>query len=388
MVSREKYEQFENERLAPYAQKSSDTKGRRYPEPKHPLRTEYQRDRERIVHCRAFRRLEYKTQVFVNSEGDHYRTRLTHTMEVAQIGRSIARILGLNEDLTEAIGLVHDVGHPPFGHTGESALNDLMADHGGFEHNLQSLRVVDELELKYPDFMGINLTWEVREGIMKHRTEYDHTAYSADGLRNNPTLEAQIVDLADEIAYSTHDIDDGLGSGLITEKMLMELAIWNKSNSRFFEEYPNADQEIVRYYSVRNLISYLVGDLIASSTATIDGNRINSPDGARDFETALIRFGPRVQQEMRLLKDFLYNKMYLHPRVHEKNEKARKVIAHLFEYFLENPEKLSAASRKRFGVDPDYRVVCDYIAGMTDRYALMKYTEFTGEELNLNIIVL
>jgi dGTPase len=385
MVSREKYEQFENKHLASYAQKSSDAKGRRYPEPKHPLRTEYQRDRERIVHCRAFRRLEYKTQVFVNSEGDHYRTRLTHTMEVAQIGRSISRILGLNEDLTEAIGLVHDVGHPPFGHTGESALNDLMADHGGFEHNLQSLRVVDELELKYPDFMGLNLTWEVREGIMKHRTEYDHTAYSADGLRNNPTLEAQIVDMADEIAYSTHDIDDGLGSGLITEKMLMELAIWNKSNSRFLKDYPDADQEIIRYYSVRNLINYLVSDLIANSTETIDGNEINSPDDARDFETPLIRFGPVVQKEVRMLKDFLYNKMYLHPRVHEKNEKARKVIAYLFKYFLKNPEKLSPASRKRFGIDPNYRVVCDYIAGMTDRYALRKYTEFTGEKPNLNI---
>jgi len=385
MVCREEYEEFERRFLAAYAQKSADTRGRRFAEPAPHLRTEYQRDRDRIVHCRAFRRLEYKTQVFVNSEGDHYRTRLTHTMEVAQIGRSIARILRLNEDLTEAVGLVHDVGHPPFGHTGEAVLNELMADHGGFEHNLQSLRVVDELEIKYPDFTGLNLSWEVREGIMKHRTEYDKTAYAADGIRNNPTLEAQIIDLADEIAYSTHDIDDGLASGLLTEQMLMDIEVWEKSNAEFLAKYPDVDQEIKRYYAVRNLINYLVSDLVPHSLESIRAYDIQSPDDARDCDRRLICFGGDVAEEARLLKDFLYKNMYLHPLVSEKNEKARTVISYLFEYLINNPDRLSPASQKRLGKEPNYRVVCDYIAGMTDRYAQQKYTEFSGDHINLNI---
>ena len=386
MFTREEYENFEREYLAPYAQKSGDTRGRRHREPEYPWRTVYQRDRDRIVHCRAFRRLEYKTQVFVNSEGDHYRTRLTHTMEVAVIGRTVARILKLNEDLTEAIGLVHDVGHPPFGHTGETTLNKLMANHGGFEHNLQSLRVVDELERKYPDFSGLNLSWEVREGIMKHQTEYDRSAYPIEGLKNNPGLEAQIINFADEIAYSTHDIDDGLLSGLLTEEMLMEIEAWNESNAGFLAKYPQADSEIKRYYAVRNLINYLVSDLIRHSAEMIDRNNIQNIDDVRNSRVPLIGFSPEAAAGTRRLKDFLYRNMYLHPRVTAKNTKAGRIITELFQHLLKDPGLLSSTSRKKLDKKPPYRVVCDYIAGMTDRYALLKYKEFFDIEDDLNIM--
>jgi len=386
MIKREDYERFESENLAPYAQKSAESRGRCFPEPEHPLRTAYQRDRDRIVHCRAFRRLEYKTQVFVNSEGDHYRTRLTHTMEVAAIGRSIARVLRLNEDLTEAIGLAHDVGHPPFGHTGESTLNGLMTEHGGFEHNRQSLRVVDELELKYPDFPGLNLSWELREGIIKHKTEYDGPTNLFKDLKNNPSLEAQIINLADEIAYSSHDIDDGLGSGLLDEEMLMEMDVWREANAEFLAKYPDADSEIKRYYSVRNLINYLVSDLVIHSDGLIAKNNLGGSDDARDFPSPLIGFSPEVAGKAKRLKKFLYNNMYLHPRVNDKNQKAREVITYLFNYLLEHSLELSPASRRRLEEEETYRVICDYIAGMTDRYAQLKYSEFSGEEVNLNII--
>jgi len=385
MLTREEYEKFECEHLAPYAQKSGESRGRRFREPEHPWRTVYQRDRDRIVHCRAFRRLEYKTQVFVNSEGDHYRTRLTHTMEVAAIGRTIARILKLNEDLTEAIGLVHDVGHPPFGHTGESTLNELMADHGGFEHNLQSLRVVDKLERKYPDFLGLNLSWEVREGIMKHQTEYDKSAYPIKGLKNNPSLEAQIINFADEVAYSTHDIDDGLLSELLTEEMLLEVGVWNKANAEFLAKYPEADSEIKRYYAVRNLINYLVSDLVQYSSETIDQNQIQSSEDVRKFRLPLIGFSPETAAKTKQLKEFLYKNMYLHPLVTAKNTRARNIITDLFYHFLKEPELLSPTSRKKLDKEPASRVVCDYIAGMTDRYALLKYKEFFDIDDDLSI---
>jgi len=375
MRTRLEYEEFEERHLAPYAQKSSQTRGRVHPEKEHPLRTVYQRDRDRIVHCRAFRRLEYKTQVFLNHEGDHYRTRLTHTMEVAGIGRTVARILGLNEDLTEAIALVHDVGHPPFGHTGESALNELMEKFGGFEHNLQSLRVVDSLEKKYPDFDGLNLSWEVREGIIKHRDRCWSPGLRLEGLGRFPSLEGQIIDCADQIAYNTHDIDDGLASNLLSDAHLSETALWRQVNLESRRSYPNSGSEVRIFHSVRNLIDFLVSDLATQSSKTIAEQGVQSADGARNSPVPLIGFSPEVANGMRELRDFLYANLYQHPIVEGRNAISRKIIEKLFRLYVVEPATFDESLSRR-GTDlPIERIVCDYIAGMTDRYALEKYNE-------------
>ena len=375
MRTRLEYEEFEERHLAPYAQKSSQTRGRVHPEKEHPLRTVYQRDRDRIVHCRAFRRLEYKTQVFLNHEGDHYRTRLTHTMEVAGIGRTVARILGLNEDLTEAIALVHDVGHPPFGHTGESALNELMEKFGGFEHNLQSLRVVDVLEKKYPDFDGLNLSWEVREGIIKHRDRCWSPGLRLEGLGRFPSLEGQIIDCADQIAYNTHDIDDGLASNLLSDAHLSETALWRQVNLESRRSYPNSGSEVRIFHSVRNLIDFLVSDLATHSSKMIAEQGVQSADEARNSPVPLIGFSPEVANGMRELRDFLYANLYQHPIVEGRNAISRKIIEKLFRLYVVEPATFDESLSRR-GTDlPIERIVCDYIAGMTDRYALEKYNE-------------
>ncbi len=375
MRTRLEYEEFERKYLAPYAQKSSETRGRVHPEKEHDLRTAFQRDRDRIVHCRAFRRLEYKTQVFLNHEGDHYRTRLTHTMEVAGIGRTVARILGLNEDLTEAIALVHDVGHPPFGHTGESALNELMEKFGGFEHNLQSLRVVDVLEKKYPDFDGLNLSWEVREGIIKHRDRPWSPDLRLEGLGRFPSLEGQIIDCADQIAYNTHDIDDGLASNLLSDAHLSETELWRRVNLEFRRSYPNSDSEVRIFHSVRNLIDFLVSDLATHSSKMIAEQGVQSADEARNSPVPLIGFSPEVANGMRELRDFLYANLYQHPIVEGRNAISRKIIEKLFRLYVVEPAVFDEGTSRQ-GTDlPIERIVCDYIAGMTDRYALEKYNE-------------
>jgi len=335
----------------------------------------YQRDRDRIVHCRAFRRLEYKTQVFLNHEGDHYRTRLTHTMEVASIGRTVARILRLNEDLTEAIALAHDVGHPPFGHTGESALNELMAEYGGFEHNVQSLRVVDILEKKYPDFDGLNLSWEVREGIIKHRDPRSLSDLNIEGLGRFPSLEAQIIDSADQIAYNTHDIDDGLASNLLSDEHLAKTELWRRVNLEFRQAYPTLNSEVRIFYSVRNLINFLVSDLAANSSRLIAQHNIRSADEARNSTVALIGFSPEVAEAMDELREFLYANLYQHPVVEGRNAVSRKIIEKLFHLYVAEPILFAEPSRPRRPDVPVQRIVCDYIAGMTDRYALEKYNE-------------
>jgi dGTPase len=375
MRTRKEYEEFEDACLSPYAQKSRESRGRVHPEQEHDLRTAYQRDRDRIVHCRAFRRLEYKTQVFLNHEGDHYRTRLTHTMEVASIGRTVARILRLNEDLTEAIALVHDVGHPPFGHTGESALNELMAQHGGFEHNVQSLRVVDLLERKYPDFDGLNLTWEVREGIVKHRDLGSLSELNVDGLARFPSLEAQIIDYADQIAYNTHDIDDGLASNLLSDGHLAQTELWRRVNLEFREAYPTVNSEVRIFYSVRNLINFLVSDLVTHSSRLINEHQIRSADEARNSAVPLIRFSPDVADAMDELRDFLYTNLYQHPVVEERNAISRKIVEKLFHLYVAEPSLFRELSRLRRPEAAVQRIVCDHIAGMTDRYALEKYNE-------------
>ncbi len=375
MRTRKEYEQFEEKYLAPYAQKSSETKGRRHPEKEHDLRTAYQRDRDRIVHCRAFRRLEYKTQVFLNHEGDHYRTRLTHTMEVASIGRTVARILRLNEDLTEAIALVHDVGHPPFGHTGEAALDELMADYGGFEHNRQSLRVVDFLEKKYPDFDGLNLSWEVREGIIKHRDRRSLSKLHIEGLGKLPSLEAQIIDYTDQIACNTHDIDDGLASNLLSDDHLLETELWRRVNLDFRRAYPDVNSEVRIFYSVRNLINFLVSDLASNSSKLISQHDVKSADGARNSPVPLIGFSPEVAKAMDELRDFLYANLYNHPVVMKKNTVSKKIIQKLFHIYVAEPSLFNQSFARRSHDVPIQKVVCDYIAGMTDRYALQKYNE-------------
>ncbi|MBN1522707.1 MAG: deoxyguanosinetriphosphate triphosphohydrolase [Candidatus Aureabacteria bacterium] len=357
--------------LAPYAQKNSCTEGREYPEKEHPMRTPFQRDRDRVVHSRAFRRLEYKTQVFINHEGDHYRTRLTHTIEVSTISRTIAKALRLNEDLAEAIALAHDVGHPPFGHAGEAVLNRLMEDEGGFEHNLQSLRIVEKLEKKYPYFNGLNLTWEVREGIIKHRSSFDQPSFMQKyDVSHSPCLEAQVVDFADEIAYTSHDLDDGILSGLISGNQLRDIPIWSEACRSFKKSDKRYDKEVKRYYTVRNVIDLLVSDLILQSYKNILASSVKSVADVKNQPAFLIRFSSKIEEGNKILKDFLMKNLYQHEKVVNVNSKAGRVLEDVFQYYLKSPKKLKESTKKKTKERSLKRVICDYIAGMTDRYVI------------------
>jgi len=362
--------------LAPYAARSSASRGRKYDEPYKDDRPAFERDRDRIIHCAAFRRLEYKTQVFVNHEGDYYRTRLTHSLEVAQIARGIARRMNLNEDLTEALALAHDLGHTPFGHTGEHALNKLMKDHGGFEHNRQSLRVVEELEERYPGFPGLNLTWETREGIIKHSSDYDRPGSSAandyePGLR--PSLEAQIIDLADEIAYNNHDIDDGLKSGYICLQQLAEIPLWQTTYERVADKFPDIDPERHVHQTISHLIGVLIGDVVEHSRAMLNSGGIDSPEAVRQQTGRLITFSAEMNEKNRQLKRFLYEKLYCHYKVERMRLKAERFLTQLFETYRQNPTLLPDSYQQRFSSTGIERVICDYLAGMTDRYAQDEY---------------
>jgi dGTPase len=379
---REELEEKEKEILVPYAVKSAESKGRRYDEPKHPYRTEFQRDRDRIAHSTAFRRLEYKTQVFVNHEGDHYRTRLTHSLEVAYIARSISRALGLNEDLTEAIALAHDLGHTPFGHSGEEALNGLLMEHGGFEHNLQGLRVVDVLERRYPDFPGLNLTFELREGILKHSSRYDNPRLPGDmDLEKNPSLECQVVNMADEIAYNCHDIDDGLSSGILDERQLEEVSFWRRNIERIRELHPGADSKMRRHIMVRRMINEFVTDLVEQSSRDIAAANPSSADDVRRAGKSLLSFSAAIHEESRRLKEFLYRNMYRHPRLESMSERAREVVSRLFSAYTGDPGLLPAHIRNILRTEPAFQVVADYIAGMTDRFAAAEYERITGSDI-------
>jgi len=370
---REELEQQEVERLAPYAMKSRDSRGRQYPEDEHAYRTAYQRDRDRIIHTTAFRRLEYKTQVFIITEGDYYRTRLTHTIEVAQIGRTIARALRANEDLTEAICLAHDLGHGPFGHSGEEALNTLMAEHGGFDHNHQSLRIVEKLERRFPDFYGLNLSWEVREGIMKHESEYDRGLAFAFEPDRRGTLECQIVNAADEIAYSTADLDDGLRSGMITPNQLRDLTLWQEV-TRELEIDPRAGfSEMDRHRVIRRLVGKEVTDLVQATDEALRAHNIQSVDDIRDLPTNVVTYSKAMQARNRELKDFLYQNLYRHWRVMRMANKAKRFLTELFRLYVSDPTLLPQQTQARLENETLHRVVCDYIAGMTDRYALQEY---------------
>ena len=373
IMNRDRLEELEAAQLAPYAQRSGASRGRAYPEAEHPYRTAFQRDRDRVLHTTAFRRLEYKTQVFVNYEGDHYRTRLTHTLEVSQIARTIARTLMLNQDLVEAIAMAHDLGHTPFGHAGEVVLHTLMAARGGFNHNTHGLRIVEKLEDRYPGFPGLNLTWEVREGIVKHATEYDTPEASAyePGLR--ATLEAQVINVADEIAYNTHDLDDGLRSGLIDERQLSGLTLWNEA----LEALAIDDlllTPVDRSCVVRYLVNIEVSDVIEASAARLQEANPGSVDAVRRLPHDLIGFSEELRAKNRELKDLLYQCLYRHWRVMRVSEKSKRVLTSLFEAYLESPAQLPEEVQARIGVEDELeRVICDYMAGMTDRFALEEY---------------
>jgi dGTPase len=380
MLTRKEIEEKEYKFLAPYAMKSRESNGRVYKEKEHDYRSAYQRDKDRIIYSTAFRRLEYKTQVFVNHEGDYYRTRLTHTLEVAQVAKSIARALRLNEDLTEAIALAHDLGHTPFGHAGEDALRELMSEHGGFEHNAQGLRVVDLLEERYPDFPGLNLTYEVREGIVKHSTSFNHPSIivNVKGFESKslPLLETQVVDMADEIAYDNHDLDDGITSGMIKESSVRKIGIWKGTSDLINRKYPALSEEKRKYQMIRALINIQVTDLIQESEKNIKKFKLKSVEDAKKLPIRIITFSENMQIKRKPLRQYLVKNLYQHYRVIRMSDKAMRFIKMLFEIYLAKPQQLPPTSQKRLKNDTPQRVICDYIAGMTDRYALDEYKKF------------
>jgi dGTPase len=372
MYTREQLEAHEDQILAPYGMRSRDSKGRAYPDKEPKQRTRFQRDRDRILHTSAFRRLEYKTQVFINFEGDYFRTRLTHTLEVTQIGRSLARALGANEDLLEAVCLAHDLGHAAFGHSGEATLNKLMEGHGGFDHNRQSLRILTELEQRYPDFPGLNLTWEVREGIVKHETEYDVSDASAFEPELRGNLEAQIANAADELAYTTHDLDDGLRSGMITPADLAQLEMWQMLVESVGWDGPRLD-DLTRHRLIRRLVGLLVTDVAEATDKRIAASKAKSALDLQKLDHNVIGYSDEMQRRNRQLKDFLFRNLYNHPRVVRMAVKAENVLSDIFEAYLRSPAMLPYDFQgfvKQRGLQ---RTVCDYLAGMTDRYAIQEY---------------
>ncbi len=376
---RETFEREEAARLAPAAARSGESRGRLFPEPEHPHRTAFQRDRDRIVHARAFRRLEYKTQVFVHHEGDHYRNRLTHTLEASQIARSIARTLRLNEELAEAVVLAHDLGHTPFGHAGERVLAELMADAGGFDHNRQSLRIVDLLEERYPDFRGLNLTYETREGILKHGCSWEHPVPVPEPARQ-PSLEAQVADAADEIAYTNHDLDDGLRAGLLSQERLRELTLWRETRAALAARIGASSERVLRAQTIVALINRLVTDLVEASAARLEASGVDSLAALRQTSTRLVGFSPEVEKQKLELKQFLHEHLYLHPRVRSVSEAASAILVDLFAAYRDAPERLPAHVRSRFAVDGEARALCDYVAGMTDRFAMKEHRALTGRD--------
>jgi dGTPase len=368
-VDRVMQEDRETRELAPYGMRSALSRGRRYPEEEHRLRTRYQRDRDRVIHSSSFRRLEYKTQVFVNHEGDNYRTRLTHSLEAAQIGRSVARALGLNEELTETLCLGHDLGHTPFGHSGEKVMHELMLDHGGFEHNQQTLRILEVLEQRYPEFPGLNLTWEIREGLIKHRPDSDATAPAEYAPGECPTLEAQLVDFVDEIAYNNHDVDDGLTSGMLQMDQLRSTLLFREAHD-FVLARRIDDPSVVRHQVVRRIIDRCSSALIDTTLANLEAARVASVADVRRCGRRLVGYSPEMQRLVLELKDFLFRNLYRHYRVVRMGDKAGRILRDLFVSYTGEPLQLPPHFQERIRLDGLERAVCDYIAGMTDRFAL------------------
>jgi len=381
MLNQKQLQQIENELLAAYATKSSQSKGRVHKEKEHPYRSVYQRDRDRIIHSTAFRRLEYKTQVFVNHEGDLFRTRLTHSIEVAQIARSIARVLRLNEDLTEAIALAHDLGHTPFGHAGQDALNKCMKDFGGFEHNLQSLRVVDQLECRYAEFPGLNLCFETREGILKHCSIANARELGDVAQRfinkEQPSLEAQTTNLADEIAYNNHDIDDGLRAGLLSIEQLRTVPFFNQYYEEVASRYPELQDRRLTHEIIRRMINHLVTDLLDTSLSRIQMAAPEKSSDIRRQPEPLVTFSQETQAANLELKQFLRQNLYKHYRVHRMTTKARRIVSELFDAFMNDHRLLPPehqghylTGKEKSGDNGAARSIADYIAGMTDRFAI------------------
>ena len=373
LFTRSHLEELEDRILAPYGMHSKNTKGRYYPEDEPEYRTIYQRDRDRILHTTAFRRLEYKTQVFINYEGDYYRTRLTHTLEVTQIGRTIARALGGNEDLVETICMAHDMGHPPFGHSGETILARLMRDYGGFDHNKQSLRIVTYLERRYPEFSGLNLSWEVLEGIVKHETEYDQSDakdFNPD-LRGN--LEAQITNIADELAYSAHDLDDGLRSGMINAAMLEGTLLWEIVTESIGWRHAPVMEDLTRHRIIRRLIGIEVDDLIQATDQRLRQSGVRSVEELQLLPYNVVGFSEEMHRRNRELKDFLFTNLYRHFRVMRMAVKAERILTDLFQAYHLEPTTLPKHVQGQIEERSLERTICDYIAGMTDRYAVEEY---------------
>jgi dGTPase len=364
--------------LAPFAQKSGDSRGRKYSEARHGYRAEFQRDRARIIHSRAFRRLEYKTQVFLNGTGDHLRTRLTHSIEVASISRTIARALSLNEDLAEAIALAHDLGHSPFGHSGEEMLAECMRGHGGFDHNRQSLRVVELLESAYPNFPGLNLTFEVREGLQKHQAFYDWPVEEEDKY-HCPSLEAQIANLADEITYYSHDLDDAVDFEILSPRQLEENAVWLSSQESVVARYPDVREPELHKIIIRDIIDVQVRDVITTSAEAIANSGVRSADDVRQQSAPLISYSEGLSQANRALRRFLYKNVYYHPRVAEVNREACEMLRSVFAAYVLAPDLLGDAAAKRIESEGLHRTICDYVAGMTDRYLLEEHARLKGK---------
>ncbi len=370
--TRQQLEEIEDKSLAPYGMRSRDSKGRAYLDNEPDYRTAFQRDRDRILHTTAFRRLEYKTQVFINFEGDYFRTRLTHTLEVAQIGRTLARALGGNEDLVESICLAHDLGHSAFGHSGEVVLARLMKDYGGFDHNKQSLRIVTELEQRYPEFPGLNLTWEVREGMVKHESEYDISDAKAFNPELRGNLETQIANVADELAYTTHDLDDGLRSGMITPKTLDGIALWEILRETYNWHGPDLD-DVERHRMIRQLVGIMVTDMVEATDKRLKESKAKSALDLQKLKHNVIGYSEEMQRRNRELKDFLYKKLYRHYRVARMQVKAERLISDIFNAYQSEPSMLPDTIQ--FFIDKRglERTICDYIAGMTDRYAIEEH---------------
>lgn len=382
--TREEMEASERAVLAPFAEKSGASRGRQYSEPAHAFRTEFQRDRARIIHSRAFRRMEYKTQVFLNGTGDHLRTRLTHSIEVASISRTIARALRLNEDLAEAIALAHDLGHAPFGHSGEEMLAECMRDHGGFDHNRQSVRVVELLEDPYPNFPGLNLTFEVREGLRKHGAFHEMEGVTGAQAPPNlpgyrcPSLEAQVADLADEITYYSHDLDDAVDFEILDAAQLEKNEVWRRSLRTVLARYPDAREPELHKLIIRDIIDTEVRDLVSTSTKSIADAGVQSADDARRQSAPLIRYSDDLFQANRDLRKFLYQNVYYDPRVSEVNRRACEMLRQVFRVYLADPDKLGETAAKRIETEGLHRTVCDYIAGMTDRYLMEEHARLAA----------
>lgn len=369
-TSRTETERFEQEWLAPYAAKSSTSHGRKHPEVSHERRAEFQRDRDRIIHSRCFRRLEYKTQVFINGTADHYRTRLTHTIEMSMVGRTIARAIKANEDLAEAIALAHDIGHSPFGHSGERALNDLMSGHGGFDHNIQSLRWVEELELRYPNHPGLNLTWETRAGLYKHQAQIPGFTLEGRPIGPHQYVEGQIADVADDLTYCAHDVDDGLDAGLLTPDMLETLPVWQVAQKRVAKQFGALEGRERLLMGVRALIDMQVEDVVNHSLRQVAKYQPQSPEEVMKCPERISGFSPEMSALIGPLRSFLFENMYWHPSVEKANEEAVSLMKRLFEHYIAHPEVMGSKARSRIARDGLWRAACDYISGMTDRYAL------------------